>query len=319
MDRKKALNAVEKIKGFVAPIPAVFDGEGEPDLPMIEKLVDFYLAARVHGFFLFGSIGMGPACRDDQRKAVTEAVIRRVAHRVPVIVQVGTVDPYSSVELAAHARSAGADAIGVVGPYYYNNRTEFELIEHYKLIDRAAALPILLYNNPQYSGYPCPPQMMAKIRDAVPNVFGAKLADGSVSQAMQYLSVLSHEFATFCPITVVVPGMLVGIRGSIAAGPIAVVPEVGVQMIEALWAGKLELGLRLQVLMLEHYGRMARFFPLYGRAEYREGFRLRGLAVREYPRWPTRPMTTEDRELYDQNLKRLFTEAETLTLSAAAA
>jgi 4-hydroxy-tetrahydrodipicolinate synthase len=85
--------ATDRIKGFLAPVPAVFDGKGEPDLPMMEKLVDFYMAAGVHGFFLFGSLGMGPACRGDQRKAVTEVVIRRVAKRVPVIVQVGTVAP----------------------------------------------------------------------------------------------------------------------------------------------------------------------------------------------------------------------------------
>jgi dihydrodipicolinate synthase/N-acetylneuraminate lyase len=312
---KQTRHPTSAIKGFFAPIPAVFDGHGEPDMPAIEQLVDFYLAARVHGFFLFGSLGMGPATRDDQRKAVTDVIIRRVAHRVPVIVQVGTVDPYSSADLAAHASAAGADAIGIVGPYYFNNRTEFELIEHYKMIDRAAQLPILLYNNPQYSGYPCPPQTMLRLREAIPNVFGAKLADGTVLQAMHYLRVMSEEFSTFVPINVVVPGMLAGIRGTIAAGPVAVVPEIGVQMVEALWAGELALAVRLQVLMMQHYDRMARFRP-YGRAEYREGFRLRGIPVKEYPRWPTQELTAEDRQVYAHYLERLFKEAADLASSA---
>jgi dihydrodipicolinate synthase/N-acetylneuraminate lyase len=307
-----------RIKGFFAPIPAVFDGQGELDLVAIEKLVDFYLAARVHGFFLFGSLGMGPACRDDQRKAATELIVKRVAHKVPVIVQVGTVDPYSSCDLAQHAATTGADAIGIVGPYYYNNRTEYELIEHYKSIDAAAGLPIVLYNNPNYSGYPCPPAMMARIREAIPNVFGAKLADGTVGQAMHYLRVLSNEFATFVPINVVVPGMLVGIRGTIAAGPIAVVPEIGVQMVEAIWAGKLELALQLQVLMIQHYDRMTHFHS-YGRAEYREGFKLRGLPIKEYPRWPTKSLTAEDLKLYESLLNRVFDEVAELTRRSAAA
>lgn len=317
MDRN-TFKPAHKIQGFYAPIPTVFDGKGEPDLPMMEKLVDFYMAARVHGFFLFGSLGMGPAIREDQRKAVAEVVVRRVAKRVPVIIQVGTADPYSSANLAAHASSIGVDAIGVVGPYYFNNRTDWELIEHYKMIDSAANLPILLYNNPQYSGYPCPPKFMAKIREAVPNVFGAKLADGSVGQAMHYMRVMGSDFAAFVPIGVVVPGMLVGIRGSIAAGPIAVVPEVGVQMVEAIWAGNLELALKLQVLMLQHYDRMSYFHP-YGRGEYAEGFRLRGLAIKEYPRWPTKPVAAEDIKIYDQLLKQLFAEAAELTGREAAA
>ena len=85
------------VKGLVMPIPAVFDGKGEPDLPMIEKLTDWYLDNGVHGFFVLGSQGQGPACRIDQRKAVAETVVRRVNHRVPVIVQVGAVEPYTSI------------------------------------------------------------------------------------------------------------------------------------------------------------------------------------------------------------------------------
>ena len=76
------LNELRKtVKGLVAPIPAVFDGKGEPDLPMMEKLTDWYLDAGVHAFFILGSQGQGPACRIDQRKAVAETVVRRVNRR----------------------------------------------------------------------------------------------------------------------------------------------------------------------------------------------------------------------------------------------
>jgi len=114
----------QRAKGNIAPIPAVFDGKGEPDLPMIERLADWYLNAGVHGFFVLGSQGQGAACRIDQRKAVAETVVRRVRGRVPVIVQIGAVDPYTSIELGQHAKSVGADAIGIVGPYYYSDRSE---------------------------------------------------------------------------------------------------------------------------------------------------------------------------------------------------
>jgi len=144
------------VKGLVMPIPAVFDGKGEPDLPMVEKLTDWYLDCGVHGFFVLGSQGQGPACRIDQRKAVAETIVRRVNKRVPVIVQVGAVEPYTSIELGLHAKEIGADGIGVVGPYYYSDRNEWELIEHYKVVDKAVGMPMLLYNNPEYSGYPIP-------------------------------------------------------------------------------------------------------------------------------------------------------------------
>jgi dihydrodipicolinate synthase/N-acetylneuraminate lyase len=314
----KKLSMGERAKGMLAPIPAVFDGKGEPDLPMIEKLADFYLKAGVHGFFVLGSQGQGAACRIDQRKAIAETVVRRVNGKVPVIVQIGSVDPYSSMDLGAHAKKIGADAVGIVGPYYYSDRSEWELIEHYKMVDGATDLPILLYNNPEYSGYPCPPAMMAKLREAMPNVFGAKLADGNVGQAMQYLRVLGRDFVTFVPIGMMVPGMMVGVKGSIAAGAPVTVPEAGVALINAIWAKDYDLAVKLQTMLLEHTDRMA---PLrsYGRRTTLEGLRLRGLAVKEYPRWPTKPMTPEHLKLYDENMKRLFSELANLTKTAVAA
>lgn len=295
------------VKGLVIPIPAVFDGKGEPDLPMIEKLTDWYLDSGVHGFFVLGSQGQGPACRIDQRKAIAETVVRRVNHRVPVIVQIGAVEPYTSIELGLHAREIGADGIGVVGPYYYSDRNEWELIEHYKTVDKAVGLPILLYNNPEYSGYPIPPAMMAKMREAMPNIFAAKLAMGNIDQAVNYLRVLSREFVIFIPITQMLPGMLIGVSGSIAAGSPVTVPEIGVQLIEAIWAKDYQRALKLQTLLLQHGERMA---PIrsYGRRVTLEGLRLRGLAVKEYPRWPTKPLSAEHQKLYEDNMKRLLNE-----------
>ena len=297
------------IKGFIAPIPTVFDGKGEPDLPMIEAMVEFFLDAGVHAFFVLGSLGMGPVCTNEQRELVAQTIISKVQRRVPVMIQVGATEPYSCMQLAAHAEAAGADAIGVVGPYYFNNRTEWELIEHYRLIGSATTLPILLYNNPLYSGYPCPPELMKKIRDVVPHVFGAKLARGNAVEAIRYLQVLGKDFSAFAPIEVMVPGMQVGLAGSIAAGPVAVVPEIGVALIEACWSGDAQRAVRLQVLMLEYYNRQDYFWRTYGRGEYAEGWRLRGFAIKEYPRWPVKPMSEEDLRRYKTNLDQFFRDA----------
>lgn len=300
------------VRGLIMPIPAVFDGKGEPDLPMIEKLTDWYLGTGVHGFFILGSQGQGPSCRIDQRKAIAETIVRRVNKRVPCIVQIGAVEPYTSIELGLHAKDLGADAIGVVGPYYYSDRNEWEITEHYKMVDKAVAMPMLLYNNPEYSGYPIPPAMMKNLRDAVPNIFGAKLAMGNVDLAVNYLRVLSREFVIFIPISQMLPGMLIGVAGSIAAGSPVTVPEIGVQLIEAIWAKDYERAQQIQVLLLRHNERMA---PIrsYGRRITLEGLRLRGLAVKEFPRWPTKPLSAEHQKLYEENMKHVLDELQPLT------
>ena len=308
----------ERARGMLAPIPGVFDGKGEPDLPMMEQLVEFYLGAGAHGFFVLGSQGQGAACTIEQRKAIAETVVKRVNGRVPVIVQVGAVDPYTSCELGAHAKSIGADAIGIVGPYYYSDRNEWELIEQHKQVDAATGLPILLYNNPQYSGYPTPPAMMKKLKEAMPNVFGSKLANGNLGQAKNYLRTLGDDFVIFVPITQMVPGMLVGVAGSIAAGAPVTVPEAGVQLIEAIWAKDYLRAQQLQVLLIEYADKTA-VLRQYGRRTTLEGLRMRGLDVKEYPRWTTKPMTDEHLKYYEECINGLLDDLARLTPTAAAA
>ena len=308
----------ERARGMLTPIPGVFDGKGEPDLAMMEQLTDWYLAAGVHGFFVLGSQGQGAACTIEQRKAIAETVVKRIDGRVPVIVQVGAADPYTSCELGAHAKSIGADAIGIVGPYYYSDRPQWELIEQHKEVDAATGLPILLYNNPQYSGYPTPPAMMKKLKDAMPNVFGSKLADGNLGQAKTYLRVMGEDFAVFVPIAMMLPGMLVGVAGSIAAGAPVTVPEAGVKLIEAIWAKDYALAQNIQVLLIEHADRTA-VLRQYGRRTTLEGLRIRGLDITEYPRWTTRPMTAEHLKHFEDCIKRLLDELAQLSTPAVAA
>jgi len=69
------------------------------------------------------------------------------------------------------------------------------------------------------------------------------------------------------------------------------------------------------VLLLEHGERMAPMKP-YGRGVTLQGLRLRGLQVKEYPRWPTKPMSAEHIKLYEENMKRLLDELSALMPAA---
>jgi dihydrodipicolinate synthase/N-acetylneuraminate lyase len=330
MDAKKNQGKVEmaatndmsmrkRAKGVMAAMPSLFDGNGEPDIPMMERLTDWYLNHGVHGLFVLGSMGLGPASRIDQRKAIAEAVMRCVRGRVPVILHIGAAEPYTSCELGEHAKRIGVDAVAIVGPYYYNDRTEWDLIEHFKMVDAATGLPILLYNNRAYSGYPMSPEFVAKLRDAVPNLFGMKLAAGTIRQATEFLNVLTSEFVLFIPIDMLLPGMLIGVKGSTASGVPVTVPEAGVQMVEAIWAQDYLRAQKIQVLMIEHSMRMAPLRKIYGRTTTLEGLRLRGLPAKQYARWPSKPMSAEHLKLYEEHLKHIVDGVRRLSAPAVAA
>jgi hypothetical protein len=61
--------------------------------------------------------------------------------------------------------------------------------------------------------------------------------------------------------------------------------------------------------MLEYYNRQDYFWRTYGRGDYAEGWRLRGFDIAEYPRWPVKPMSKDDRKRYENNINQFFKDA----------
>jgi dihydrodipicolinate synthase/N-acetylneuraminate lyase len=219
------------------------------------------------------------------------------------VVHVGAVDPFTAIDLAKHAKSIGAEAIGHVGPYYYADRSEYEIIEHLKMVDRAVGMPMLIYNNPRYSGYNIHPGFMARLVEAVPNIFGGKLAMGSVDEAMAYLKMVKAPFATFALASNLVSAMSVGVAGTISP-PLAVTPEIGVELVRAIDAGDAVRALDLQKSVIRIHDIFLRLAGPFGRTIYCEAMRLRGFEVKMYPRWPSKPLSMEAHD----ELRDLFIE-----------
>jgi dihydrodipicolinate synthase/N-acetylneuraminate lyase len=292
---------MEQVRGVVLPSPTVFREDGSVDEKLMRELTDWFVACGVQAFFVLGSYGQGPAMNPDERKRVAEIVVEQVKHRVPVVIHIGAVDPFTAIDLGKHAKSIGADAIGHVGPYYYADRSEYEIIEHLKMVDRAVGMPMLIYNNPRYSGYNIHPAFMARLVEAVPNIFGAKLAMGSVDEAMAYMKLVKAPFAPYALASNLVSAMSVGVAGTISP-PLAVTPEIGVELVRAIDAGDAARALALQKDVIRIHDLFLRLAGPFGRTIYCEAMRLRGFDVKMYPRWPSKPLS---REAYDE-LRDLF-------------
>src|SRR5258708_36883767 len=93
----------------VFPISATpFAADGALDLAGLDRLVDFYLARRVHGLTLLGIMGEAPKLTPAESRAVVRRALARVAGRVPVVVGVSNAELRAMAELANDAMAAGA-------------------------------------------------------------------------------------------------------------------------------------------------------------------------------------------------------------------
>lgn len=165
--------STKEIKGLIPPMLTAFTKQGELHEKGIKETIDF-LVPHVDGLFVCGTYGGGLMMTIEQRMKAAEIIVEHTAGRIPVIVQVGTIDTASAVKLSKHAESIGADAVASIAPYYYTF-TEEELFAYYKAIIEAVNIPAFAYNNPKTSGNPLSPNLINNLA----NIGLAGLKDSS--------------------------------------------------------------------------------------------------------------------------------------------
>jgi N-acetylneuraminate lyase len=152
--------------------PAMFtpvSKNGKLNITELEKLIEMLIAESADGLYILGSTGQGFLFSEQERKEITELVVKIVNKRVPIIVQVGAINTEECIRLAKHAARIGADAISSVGPIYYAPSGNMAL-EHYSKIAYATDLPFIPYQ----IGHATNKALVEKLLD-VPNIIGMKL------------------------------------------------------------------------------------------------------------------------------------------------
>ena len=90
-----------------------------------------------------GTTGESPTLSHDEHRRVVEVCIAEARGRVPVIAGASSNNTREAVELAVHAEKAGASGVLVVTPYY-NKPNQEGLYQHFKAIDAAIGIPIVI-------------------------------------------------------------------------------------------------------------------------------------------------------------------------------
>ncbi|HEY7643675.1 MAG TPA: 4-hydroxy-tetrahydrodipicolinate synthase [Hyphomicrobiales bacterium] len=165
---------------------------GAFDEDAFRKLVDFQIKSGTHGLVPVGTTGESPTLSHDEHQRVVKVCVERAAGRIPVVAGAGSNSTAEAVELAKFAKSAGADGILVVTPYY-NKPTQEGLYQHYKAINDAADLPILIYNIPGRSVIDMSVATMARLF-ALPNIVGVKDATASMVRVSQQRAAMGPDF-----------------------------------------------------------------------------------------------------------------------------
>ncbi len=178
-------------KGSFTALITPFEGEGV-DFDAFSRLVEFQIGAGTHGLVPVGTTGELPTLSHDEHNKVVEACIAAAKGRVPVIAGAGSNSTKEAVALARHAEKAGANAVLVVTPYY-NKPTQEGLYQHFKAINDAIGIPVIIYNIPGRSVVDMSVATMARLAK-LPNIKGVKDATASPVRASQQRLAIGEGF-----------------------------------------------------------------------------------------------------------------------------
>jgi dihydrodipicolinate synthase/N-acetylneuraminate lyase len=257
--------------------------DGGLDEEAVGPYVDYLAAGGLDGLLALGTTGEGILFSVEERLRAIELFAGAAAGRLQVAAHCGAQTTADTVALCSRAGDAGADAVAVIAPPYFQ-LDERALVEHFAAAAEACVpLPFYVYEFERASGYAVPLPVLHELRQRAPNLAGLKVSDAPFDRFSPYLVEGLDVFVG--PEALIFAGLAAGAAGAVS-GLAAAFPREVAEVVRAPTAdGALRLG-ELRAVV-ERFPRHAALKFLLG---------LRRLPVREEVRPPLRGLVESERE-----------------------
>lgn len=179
-----------KFEGIYTPAVTPFDVKGKIDRHEFANLLESLIAAGVHGIIIGGSTGEYYVQTAEERRDLATHAKDVIKGRTALIVGTGATRTEDSIAFAEHAREIGADAIMIASPPYALP-TEGENAVHALAIDRAANLPVILYNYPARTGVMMGETFLSRVGHSK-NFVAIKESSGDINRLHLLASTFPH-------------------------------------------------------------------------------------------------------------------------------
>jgi 4-hydroxy-tetrahydrodipicolinate synthase len=154
-----------KLQGVIPILVTPFDEKGRIDEESLASLIEFNIAAGVHGL----GVAIGSEMfkfNEAERAQLTRRVIEATRKRVPVVINTGASGTDLAIYYSRLAEEAGADALMILPPAFMPAGAA-EVLDYYRRISAAVGIPIILQDTP---AAPIHPSLAARIADECEHV-----------------------------------------------------------------------------------------------------------------------------------------------------
>ncbi len=183
----------KKFTGTGIAIVTPFHTDGSIDWDSYAKLIEFWIKGKVEYLVVLGTTGESGTVHGEEKQQVFSFVSKTVAGRLPIVAGIGGNDTHEVVQSFKKFDLAGYDAILSVSPYYSKPNQE-GLFQHYKALNEATPLPIIMYNVPGRTGQSVSAETQLRIAHECKNIFATKEASGDFNLLNQILKNKPKDF-----------------------------------------------------------------------------------------------------------------------------
>jgi 4-hydroxy-2-oxoglutarate aldolase len=180
------------LSGIFPPITTPFYPDGEVYYKKIESNVERYSRTPVAGIVVQGSTGEAILLSDQERRDVLKSAIAAAVPNKVMIAGTGLESAKETLRLADYAAELGYDAAMVRTPHYYKKQMlPANLLAFYRTVADRSALPIIIYNFPQATGYDIPAEVVIELAGH-PNIAAIKESSGNLDKVKQMVEGTRH-------------------------------------------------------------------------------------------------------------------------------
>ena len=174
------MTPIFQFQGIYTPVVTPYTGAGDVIWDALADQIEFLVEQGVHGLISGGSTGENYAQTVEERLELARFTKERLNGRLPLVVGTGAMMTPDSVALATGAKEIGADSILLASPPY-SVPTDRENALNALAIDKAADLPIMLYNYPHRTGTMMSEEFLDRVGRSR-NFCGIKESSGDINR-----------------------------------------------------------------------------------------------------------------------------------------
>ena len=190
------------------------------DLDATARHVEALIDSGVAGLIVLGSLGENQALDPEEKQRVTEATVKQVHGRVPVLSGVAECSTADACRYVRDGEKLGADGFMLMPAMIYRGDPR-ETLAHFRTVARATGLPIMIYNNPISYGNDITPEMFAQLADAK-NFVALKESSGNPRRITDLHNTVGDRYAIFTGVDdLVLESAILGLDGWVAGTGIA--------------------------------------------------------------------------------------------------